>query len=557
MVTRVRESGGPKPGVARRGLGLGLDILTPISAQSSPSAELKGATVSVRTTEDVRHVGPPLHAAQQRSSRIKLRRAVTFMGMTLLLPGSAQMAAGNKRVGRIALRIWTALIAVVITIGILALLWPSGAVVVFTSGPVLRGVQIGLIIGGIGWALLLIDAWRISRPPELVRTHRIWLTLANLVLIMAVIGGLIAGASVLSAQRHLVSAVFSGGGDQVAKAGRYNILLMGGDAGKNRVGLRPDSMTKDTVNTETGRTVLISLPRNLERVPFPQRSPMHKAYPQGYYCSDRSCMLNAVYTYAMAHRELYPGVQNPGAEATKEAIEGATGLRINYWVLVDLKGFEALVNAVGGITMDVYRRVPIGGGSTQVSGYVEAGKNRHLHGREALWFARSREDSSDYDRMVRQKCVMNAMLNELDPLTVLTNFNKIAAAGQEIMATNIPTSDLSTMARLALAAKQLPVSSVAFMPPLIEPANPDFGVVRATVAAKIERAEAADQKAVQPTETTKPAVTAQPTAATQPSAAAQPTAGSAATPQRTKPKQPEASGVQTRGPVANDLNQIC
>src|SRR5215213_2663497 len=120
MVTRVRESGGPKPGVARRGLGLGLDILTPISAQSSPSAELKGATVSVRTTEDVRHVGPPLHAAQQRSSRIKLRRAVTFMGMTLLLPGSAQMAAGNKRVGRIALRIWTALIAVVITIGILA-----------------------------------------------------------------------------------------------------------------------------------------------------------------------------------------------------------------------------------------------------------------------------------------------------------------------------------------------------------------------------------------------------------------------------------------------------
>src|SRR5215203_4089812 len=335
MVTRVRESGGPKPGVARRGLGLGLEILAPISAQSSLSAELKGATVSVRTTEDVHHVGPPFHAVQRRSSRIKLRRAVTFMGMTLLLPGSAQMAVGNKRVGRIALRIWTALIAVVITIGILALLWPSGAVVVFTSGPVLRGVQIGLIIGGIGWALLLIDAWRISRPPELVRTHRMWLTVANVVLITAVIGGLLASASALSAQRNLVSAVFTGGGDQVAKAGRYNILLMGGDAGKNRIGLRPDSMTVASVDAETGRTVLISLPRNLERVPFPERSPMHKAYPQGYYCSDRSCMLNAVYAYGMAHRELYPGVQNPGAEATKEAVEGATGLRINYWVLVD------------------------------------------------------------------------------------------------------------------------------------------------------------------------------------------------------------------------------
>jgi polyisoprenyl-teichoic acid--peptidoglycan teichoic acid transferase len=505
--------------------------------------------VSVRTTEDVRHVGPPVHTAQQRSSRIKLRRAVTFTGMTLLLPGSAQMAAGSKRVGRVALRIWTALIAVVITIGILALLWPSGAVVVFTSGPVLRGVQIGLIIAGIGWALLLIDAWRISRPPDLVRSHRMWLTAANLVLIMAVIGGLIGSASVLSAQRHFVTAVFTGGGDQVAKAGRYNVLLMGGDAGKSRVGLRPDSMTVASVDAETGRTVLISLPRNLERVPFPERSPMHKAFPRGYYCSDRSCMLNAVYTYAMAHPELYPGVQNPGAEATKEAIEGATGLRINYWVLVDLKGFEALVNAVGGITMDVYRRVPIGGGSTQVSGYVEAGKNRHLNGREALWFARSRADSSDYDRMVRQKCVMNAMLNELDPLTVLTKFNKIASAGKEIMATDIPRSDLSTMVRLAMAAKQLPVSSVAFMPPLIKPANPDFSVVRATVAAKIERAEAADQQPVQPTDTTKPTAASQPTAT-------RPRADSAATP-RSRTAHPEASGSLTRGPVANDLSQIC
>ena len=93
----------------------------------------------------------------------------------------------------------------------------------------------------------------------------------------------------------------------------------------------------------------------------------------------------------------------------------STGLKINYWVLIDLKGFESLVNSVGGITMDVYRRVPIGGGSTKIYGYVRAGKNRHLDGREALWFARSRSDSSDYDRILRQKCVMRAMLNQLDP----------------------------------------------------------------------------------------------------------------------------------------------
>src|SRR5215211_7284031 len=536
-----------------------------ILAQTSPikpSLYLERLVVPTRAPGDVR---PPvvssLRSARVRSERIQLRRALSYLGMTLLLPGSAQIAAGNRRLGQVAVHTWIGLWAVIITTGLLALLWPSGALDLFALPATSRIIQAVLIMAGIGWVVLLADAWRISRPPELANPHRLGLALFTLLVIGAMVAAIAVAASMLSAQRDVVQTVFAGGGDRKAKAGRYNILLMGGDAGKNRVGLRPDSMTVASVDAETGRTVLISLPRNLERVPFPERSPMHKAYPQGYYCSDRSCMLNAVYAYGMAHRELYPGVQNPGAEATKEAIEGATGLRINYWVLVDLKGFEALVNAVGGITMDVYRRVPIGGGSTQVSGYVEAGKNRHLNGREALWFARSREDSSDYDRMVRQKCVMNAMLNELDPLTVLTNFNKIASAGKEIMATNIPTSDLSTMVRLALDAKQLPVSSVAFMPPLIEPGNPDFSIVRTTVAAKIERSEAADRKPVQPTDTPKPTAASHPTAASQPTTSSRPpaagsTADSAATP-RSQPTHPDGSGSQTRGPVANDLSEIC
>ena len=89
-------------------------------------------------------------------------------------------------------------------------------------------------------------------------------------------------------------------------------------------------MTVASVDAETGRTVLISLPRNLQAVPFPSNSPMHDRFPNGYRCSDGSCMLNAIYTYASQHRDLYPGVQNPGAQATKEAVEGATGLKINY-----------------------------------------------------------------------------------------------------------------------------------------------------------------------------------------------------------------------------------
>jgi hypothetical protein len=166
--------------------------------------------------------------------------------------------------------------------------------------------------------------------------------------------------------------------------------------------------------------------------------------------------------------------------------------------------------------MDVYRRVPIGGGSTKVSAYVEAGKNRHLTGYQALWFARSRADSSDYDRVLRQKCVMRAMLNQFEPITVLTKFNKIAAASREVVATDIPTSEVGTMIDLALKAKSLPVSSVAMMPPLIDPSSPDFDQARSAVQKKIEASEAIDagvaesRPAVTPNATPKPKSTASP-----------------------------------------------
>jgi LCP family protein required for cell wall assembly len=218
-------------------------------------------------------------------------------------------------------------------------------------------------------------------------------------------------------------------------------------------------------------------------------------------------MLNAIYTYASEHRDLYSGVTNPGAQATKEAVEATTGLKINYWVLIDLKGFQSLVDSVGGITMDVYRRVPIGGGSTRIHGYVEAGKDRHLNGSEALWFARSRSDSSDYDRMLRQKCVMRAMLNQLDPITVLTKFNKIAAAGKEVVATDIPPSEIATMMDLALKARGLPVSSAAMVPPLINPASPDLDLIRRTVEKRIEASEAIDRPVAEPTPAGTPSAT--------------------------------------------------
>lgn len=505
--------------------------------------QLKGLRVSTSTANEPRLVPASPRSPQVRSERVKLRRGLTFVAMTLVLPGSAQVAAGSQRIGRWALRIWAGLWVLVAAMALLTLLWRNGAVALFTFGPTLRVVQIVLIALGVGWGLLLIDAWRIARPPELGRRHRLGFAILNCALVVTVVGGLIAAASVVSAQRDLMATVFAGGGDTGSKNGRYNILLMGGDAGKGRVGMRPDSMTVASVDEKTGRTVLISLPRNMEDVPFPVSSPLHQKFPHGYGCPDHSCMLNAIYTYATEHKDLYPGVQNPGAQATKEAVEEVTGLTINYWVLVDLKGFEALVDAVGGITVDISRRVPIGGGTHKIYGWVEAGKNRHLNGHDALWYARSRSDSSDYDRIARQKCVLNAMVNQLSPGNVLTNFNKIAAAGKQIVATDIPTSDINTLMDLATKAKGQRIRSVALVPPLIYPGSPDFAKGRAAVRTKLEAAEAADAKA--------PGATA-----TRSKAAPPPPAPRASSTPRAS-KQSAPSATPNPGQDTDDLGAVC
>jgi polyisoprenyl-teichoic acid--peptidoglycan teichoic acid transferase len=82
------------------------------------------------------------------------------------------------------------------------------------------------------------------------------------------------------------------------------------------------------------------------------------------------------------------------------------------------------------------------------------------------------------------------MLKQLNPTTVLTKFQDIAAAGEQIVATNVPTSELGTLLDLAAKGKSQPMGSVSFTPPLIVPMDPDFAKIRRVVADKIAASEA-------------------------------------------------------------------
>ena len=434
---------------------------------------------------------------------VRNRRAIGLILLTVFLPGAAQYVAGNRGVGRVALRIWVALVAFALLTGLGLLFWRGPTVGFLLNGMVTVVMRILVWLVFLGWLGLLFDAWRLSRPPDLKRRARLILTGACVTLAVAAGLGTNLLASAFTAAGY-VSDVFTGGGDTQAKRGRYNILLLGVDAAADREGLRPDSINVASIDAESGRTVVFGLPRNLVGVPFPSSSPLAKLYPDGFRCGEE-CMLNGVYALGQEHADLYPG-REAGLTAMKEAVSETLGLELNYYAMVDLAGFQKLVDAMGGINLDIGKRVPVGGVGSEVYGWIEPGTDVHLDGYHALWFARSRADSDDYERMARQKCVMAAMAKQLDPGTVAARFVDLAEAGSDIVRTDVGTDQLPELVELAIRGKALPIESVNFAPPLIRTSSPDFSLIRRTVAETIEASEANEASAT-PTSSSNPSPT--------------------------------------------------
>lgn len=420
----------------------------------------------------------------ERAARVRFRRALTLMAFTLLVPGSAQLVAGNRQVGRVAVRVWLATLAVLAFLGIRLLLDRSYALTLALNPTFLLVLRLYLIAGALAWAALFVDAWRIGQPLSLRMQHRRAVVGINGILCFSVAGTMLFGAHLAAAQREWLT-MFVDGEIGAAHDGRFNILLLGGDSGADRWGLRPDSMTVASVDATTGKTVMIGLPRNMQDFRFRKGSVMDDQFPKGFDCD--GCYLNGVSTWAEDHTDLFDS-DTPGIDATVMAIEGITDLDINYWVMVNMKGFRRLVDAFGGVTLNVRDRIPVGGLGEDVTGYIEPGK-RKLTGYEALWFARSREGSDDYSRMARQKCVMTALLTQVSPKQALTNFQEIAKASSAMIKTDVPGGALDDFAQLALRARDEKVATVSLVPPQVDTAHPDLDEVHAMVRAAIDRSE--------------------------------------------------------------------
>lgn len=418
------------------------------------------------------------------------RRAWWLVGLNLLVPGSAQVLAGNRRMGRFGLGATLVLWVLVVAIAALALAARGLLLDLATNTWVLTGAVVVLAFYAVLWVVLTLDALRLVRLVHVAPAARAAVAGLSVVALAAVSGTAAYGAVSAGAGVDLLETVFAEGPSQPPIDGRYNILLLGGDAGPDRQGLRPDSISVASVDAETGQVTLIGIPRNLQQVPFVDGSPLYEVLPDGYVCGSK-CLIDYLYTYGeLDWAHLYPDAadnnSSPGIEAMRDAVEGVLDITIPYYVLIDMQGFSDLIDAMGGIDITLDERVAWGsnedeyGNSIPPEGYLEAGAH-HMDGSTALTYARSRYGTSDYERMQRQRHVQEAMLEQFTPATVLTHFVDIAGAGKQVVRTDIPKQMLSYFVQLAAKSKEHPVVSYDLTPPEVDPEAPDYDAIRAAV----------------------------------------------------------------------------
>jgi polyisoprenyl-teichoic acid--peptidoglycan teichoic acid transferase len=440
----------------------------------------------------------PLRYPDASSADLMERRGWWLVLLNFLIPGSAQAVAGDRRLGKLGL----AATLVMWMLAVLALLsfvlWRPFALSVVTNPIALLGAEALFVLYAILWVVLTFDTLRLVRLVKVRPAARLGISVLAVALLVVAGGGAAYATRLTDVTRNTLGAIFTASGPPVQPSdGYYNILLLGADSGTGRDSMRFDSISVVSVNADTGRVTITGIPRDLEGFPFAKGSPMAKLYPDvhtgqaGATCGWTGAInqLNTELEVCRDGAKIYPDAKaqgsTPGVEATKDAAEGLLGIDIPYYAFIDMAGFAALVDALGGVDITVTERLPEGGGPAYEGqpvndwaiGWIEPGK-QHMNGDTAQWYARSRKTTSDWDRMKRQRQLQEAILKQFTPANVLSRFQEVAAAGQHLVKTDIPASMLGYFTDLAIKSKAHAVTTIELTPAQqVDQETPDIAYV--------------------------------------------------------------------------------
>jgi len=220
-----------------------------------------------------------------------------------------------------------------------------------------------------------------------------------------------------------------------------NIVLLGHDGELTEDGyIRTDTMILVSINRTAGTVSMLSLPRDLF------------VYIPGWTMQ----RLNLAYIHGESG-----GWTGGGFGLLRQTIFYNFGINVHYFAMVNLTGFRAIVDQVGGVNLSVDcaienlaligAEVPAGAyRSSEEGDYVLPVGYYHMSGAEALWYARSRDNSSDFDRGRRQQQVLRAVLREAREQGLLNNIIPMWNEGSQYIQTDLAIEDLISLVPLAL-----------------------------------------------------------------------------------------------------------
>ncbi len=210
------------------------------------------------------------------------------------------------------------------------------------------------------------------------------------------------------------------------KRGRVNFLLLGLDK-PTRGGLqRSDSITIVTVDTVNKTAGMITIPRDL-MVSIPA---------QAKPTQDR---INTAHVWGDLYK--YPG---GGPALAKRTIYENFGIPIDYYVSIDFAGLVKIVDAVGGIDINVEKAV-----NDKAANFFMPTGMQHMDGETALWYARSRMGDSDFWRARRQQQVLMALREKALRLDLITKLPALLPAMWGTIRTDLSPTDVLSLAPIA------------------------------------------------------------------------------------------------------------
>lgn len=241
-----------------------------------------------------------------------------------------------------------------------------------------------------------------------------------------------------------------GGGIQGEGDGRINVLILGLGGPGHPGGLLADTIMVISVDPVNHKAAFLTVPRDLA-----------VDYPKPLTGGGK---INNVHAYGEERKKV---VKGGGPALMKQMVSEVLDLPIHYFVRVDFKAFEKLVDTVGGVTVNVEKPLsdPLYPAPNMIDyePFSIAAGTQNLSGKVALKYARSRETTSDFDRSRRQVQLLLALKQKLLSLNILGNprkLNEIATTLGDHLRTDFSVKEFERFFEIATQINEKPIVKV-------------------------------------------------------------------------------------------------